>query len=148
MSLETPDYWKNKGDGFFKLKNYSEAIACYMRVIELDPENSEAWHCMGVSYENLEKYDEATKSFRQERRIHGDQIKQKHNPDMEKRIKKPIILSPFRIISIGLLLVFLSSCFIMVLTYELLGNIDWVDTLVVGILSAIIFLGRVYWKQK
>ena len=36
----------------------------------------------------------------------------------------------------------------MVLTYELLGNIDWVDTLVVGMLSAIIFLGRVYWKQK
>ena len=90
MSTETPGYWKNKGDGFFKLKNYSEAIACYMRVIESDPENSEAWHCMGVSYENLEKYDEATKSFRQEWRIHGDRIKQKHNPDMEKRIKKPI----------------------------------------------------------
>jgi tetratricopeptide (TPR) repeat protein len=148
MSTETPEYWKNKGDGFFKLNNYSEAIACYMRVIELDPENSEAWHCMGVSYENLGKYDEATKSYRRERRIHGDQIKQKHNPDTEKRINKHTGFSPFRIISIGLLLVFLSSFFIMALTYELLGNIDWVDTLVVGMLSAIIFLGRVYWKQK
>ncbi|HVP95205.1 MAG TPA: tetratricopeptide repeat protein [Methanoregulaceae archaeon] len=148
MPAGNPEHWKKAGDGYFELKKFTGAVECYLKLIELNAENAEAWHCLGASFENLEKYAEAAKCFREERRIRGEQIKQKNNPGSGEKIPVPKTYSPVRIISIGLLLTFLSSVFIMILTYGLLGAIDWVATLLVGVLSAVIFLARIFWKQR
>jgi len=148
MSSEITGHWKKAGDGYFTLHNYSDAIACYMKIIESDGNNPVAWHCMGVSYENLGKHTEAGKCFREERRILGDQLKQKNNPDKgRKKIMHPAF-SPLRMITIGLLVTFLSSFFIMALTYEVLGSIDWVLTLLTALFSVVIFVVRINWKRK
>jgi len=148
MHIGTPGYWKMMGDKSFKMHDYAGAVSCYAKAIELNAENPDAWHCMGVSYENLEKHDESARCFREERRIRGEIIRQKNNPGSGKRMKMHPAFSPVRILSIGLMVAFLSGCVIMILTYELLGNIDWVDTILVGLISALIFLGRIVWKQR
>jgi len=148
MTAETPGYWKRAGDGCFKLNDYQGAIRYYMKAIELDAEYPDAWHCMGASYEHLEKHAEAARCFREERRIQGELIKQKNNPGSGRKIRMHKAFSPVRIISIGILVTFVSSVVIMALSYQLLGTIDWTATLALGVLSAAIFLARIYWKQK
>jgi hypothetical protein len=148
MHTRTSEYWKMMGDKSFKMLDYSGAVSCYAKAIELNAENPDAWHCMGVSYDNLEKHDESTRCFHEEHRIRGEIIKQKNNPGSGKKVKMHPAFSPIRIVSIGLILTFLSGFLVMVLIYELLGTIDWVDTVLVGLITALIFLGRVVWKQR
>lgn len=147
MEPRTPEYWKMMGDKSFKMIDYPGAISCYTKAIELNAENPDTWHCMGVSYENLKKYDEAARCFHEEHRIQGEMIKQKNNPGTGKKKMHPVF-SPVRIVAIGLILTFLSGFLIMVLVYELLGIIDWVDAILVGLVMALIFLGRIVWKQR
>ena len=148
MNIRTSEYWKMMGDKSFKMLDYAGAISSYTKAIELDAENSGAWHCMGVSYENLKKYDEASRCFREENRIRGEMIKQKNNPGSGKEMKMHPVFSPVRILSIGVMLTFISGFLIMILIYELLGVVDWVDAILVGVVSALIFLGRIVWKQR
>ena len=148
MDTGTPEHWKMMGDKSFKMLDYSGAISSYTKAIELNAEYSAAWHCMGVSYENLKKHDEASRCFREEHRIQGELIRQKNNPGMGKRMKIHPAFSPVRILSIGVMLTFISGFLIMVLTYELLGFVDWVDAILMGVVSALIFLGRIVWKRR
>eukprot|EP01034_Spumella_vulgaris_P031035 gene31035-38358_t len=40
IAVETSETWKNKGNDFYKIKSYREAIAAYTQAIELDPQNA------------------------------------------------------------------------------------------------------------
>lgn len=53
--------WKNKGNEQFQQGNYLEALSCYEKGIEFDPENSVLWNNIGVSLYKLGKKEEAKK---------------------------------------------------------------------------------------
>ena len=55
--------WNNKGDALYALDRYDEAVECYIKTIELDPEatETEAWNdldsLIGHTLKNLGMYD-------------------------------------------------------------------------------------------
>ena len=46
-----------------KLRRYDEAIKSYDRVIEINPNNVDAWNSKGLAFSNQGRYDEAIKSY-------------------------------------------------------------------------------------
>lgn len=79
-NLDDPVYWKNAGNDFFNKNQYKEAIECYYKAIELNPEYIDAWNNLGYSFSKIGKTEEAEKC--------RDRIKQiKSNLSTE---KKPI----------------------------------------------------------
>ena len=42
---------------------YKEAIECFSRALEIDPENAEAWYNKGNTLYNMEKYKEAIECY-------------------------------------------------------------------------------------
>ena len=51
--------WLKKGNALFDQTKYDEAIACYDRVIEINPKNKWGWINKGDALTQLAKYDEA-----------------------------------------------------------------------------------------
>ena len=47
--------WIKQGDEFFSAKDYSKAIECYEKAIQLDPNNSDAYKKLGKSYREKSK---------------------------------------------------------------------------------------------
>ena len=54
-----PTYWLDQGGLFATYGNYAAAIEAYQKVIDLDPENAEAYFDMGVAYGELDDFDSA-----------------------------------------------------------------------------------------
>jgi tetratricopeptide (TPR) repeat protein len=50
---------KLKGVALLNLGNYEEAIKCYDKAIEIEPNNAEAWNNKGIVLGRLSKYEEA-----------------------------------------------------------------------------------------
>jgi tetratricopeptide (TPR) repeat protein len=55
--------WGNKGFSLTTLGKYQEAIACYDRVLEIDPRYALAWYNKGGALKNLGKYQEAINCY-------------------------------------------------------------------------------------
>jgi len=55
--------WRNKGGALYFLGKYDEAIECYDKAIEIDPNNSVVWNNKGLALNSLGKYDEAITSY-------------------------------------------------------------------------------------
>lgn len=55
--------WTNKGNALDDQKKYEEAIKCFDKLIELDPNNARVWYYKGVLLYKLGKYEEAIKCF-------------------------------------------------------------------------------------
>jgi tetratricopeptide (TPR) repeat protein len=49
----------NEGNVLYAQTKYDEAIACYDRILEVDPNYYFAWGNKGLALDNLAKYDEA-----------------------------------------------------------------------------------------
>ena len=49
----------NKGNTLNNLARYDEAIKCYDKVIEIEPNNADAWNNKGNALRDLSRYDEA-----------------------------------------------------------------------------------------
>lgn len=58
-----PSFWNNKGLEFYKEKNYTEALSCYERALEIRPEYAPAWYNRGIILEKLGNIEEAEKSY-------------------------------------------------------------------------------------
>ena len=50
--------WNNKGKAFYELGKYNEAIKCYNKAIEIDPNNTDALRMKGMALNYLGKYNE------------------------------------------------------------------------------------------
>jgi tetratricopeptide (TPR) repeat protein len=55
--------WRNKGGALYFLGKYDEAIKCYDKSIEIDPDNPVVWNNKGLALNSLGKYDEAIKCY-------------------------------------------------------------------------------------
>jgi len=53
IGKQTVDFWHKKGVSFSALKRYREAVACYDRVLEIDPRYTFAWIGKGVALDGL-----------------------------------------------------------------------------------------------
>jgi tetratricopeptide (TPR) repeat protein len=55
--------WIRKGYSLERKEKYEEAIECYDRAIELDPESSDAWGAKGVALDHADQIEEALKCY-------------------------------------------------------------------------------------
>jgi tetratricopeptide (TPR) repeat protein/predicted amidophosphoribosyltransferase len=53
--------WNNKGTSLEKVGRYEEAIKCYEKALEINPQQTETWFNKGNSLGRLGRFDEATK---------------------------------------------------------------------------------------
>ncbi|MDY7013045.1 MAG: tetratricopeptide repeat protein [Cyanobacteriota bacterium] len=56
-------FWFERGEQFFKKKQYAEALECYDRALDSDPDNVQAWLCHGGTLTHLDRYVQAVISF-------------------------------------------------------------------------------------
>jgi tetratricopeptide (TPR) repeat protein len=62
-ALPTIDLLCNQGLEWINEEQYEEALKCFDRAVELEPENEEMWHNRGKSLAHLERYAEAATCF-------------------------------------------------------------------------------------
>jgi tetratricopeptide (TPR) repeat protein len=55
--------WFSKGMDFYNQAMFEDALLAYDKVIEINPQNSEAWNNKGTALGMLGKYDEALLAF-------------------------------------------------------------------------------------
>jgi tetratricopeptide (TPR) repeat protein len=60
---QDPNVWNRKGNALLELERFDEALECYRRAIEMEPENDVYWTNMGVALLELERFDEALEAF-------------------------------------------------------------------------------------
>jgi tetratricopeptide (TPR) repeat protein len=53
--------WKNKGNDFFKKGDYENAIQSYKNALDIDPNFSDAWNNLGLTYIKIGRIDDAKK---------------------------------------------------------------------------------------
>jgi len=49
---------------FYNLGQYAEAERFYLRALELQPDNWQAWHNLGLTYQKMEDWEQAIRSFK------------------------------------------------------------------------------------
>jgi tetratricopeptide (TPR) repeat protein len=59
VNVSDPAEWHNKGDALVNLGKYDEALVCYEKAIDLDPNLAYIWSGKGWALSNLGKYDDA-----------------------------------------------------------------------------------------
>ncbi len=67
-TLEGPykaEDWEKRGDKFFALRNYEEALLSYHRSLEVNWENAPVWLALGDTYFALARYKEALMAYEQ-----------------------------------------------------------------------------------
>jgi len=57
------EYWYKKGTALFNLERYSEALQCYDKAIQLEPDKGLYWANKGVALGNLSRYSEALQCY-------------------------------------------------------------------------------------
>jgi len=61
---ENVNIYINRGDLYYKIKDFEKAIADYKFAIELNPSNFDLYLALGSSYRNLKNYDDAIKNLK------------------------------------------------------------------------------------
>jgi tetratricopeptide (TPR) repeat protein len=62
-TILTAEDWFQKGWNADGLKEYDSALSCYQKVVDLEPDNAEAYENMGRAYYLKRSYDKAIKLF-------------------------------------------------------------------------------------
>ena len=60
---KSADVWNSRGITFKSQGRYNEAIQCYDRALEIDPEKAIAWTSKGLALDDLGRYDEAIQCY-------------------------------------------------------------------------------------
>jgi len=55
--------WRNKGEVHYIKSDYDEAIKCFEKALEIEPESPETWNNIGLCYMKKSELDEALKSL-------------------------------------------------------------------------------------
>jgi len=70
--LSDSDFWKDRGNNYYRTGNYHDALICYKRAIEINPESEHAWHNLGMAYNRLNNVKESQACFDKEKEISGE----------------------------------------------------------------------------
>ena len=62
VSVKAAD-WVTKGNGFLGSKKYEDALECFDRAIEIDPDYEGAWNNKGTTLSRMGKYEDAIKCY-------------------------------------------------------------------------------------
>lgn len=60
---ESATLWNRKGNALFELGSFQDALECYEKALELEPENDIFWSNRGVTLLELNRFEEALESF-------------------------------------------------------------------------------------
>ena len=63
MLVEKISLWYDKGSELFNSARYREAVECYDKIIQLNPNSKLAWGYKGLLLSKLKRYDEAFKCY-------------------------------------------------------------------------------------
>ena len=63
VSAEPAEDWNGIGIGFAISGEYEQAIECFNKAIELDPNNADAYFSRGTTHARLSQYEKAIKDF-------------------------------------------------------------------------------------
>ena len=63
LKSDNPTILLDKGKALVSLGEFDEAVTCYDRATEIDPNNVDAWNSKGSAFSDLGRYDEAIKSY-------------------------------------------------------------------------------------
>ncbi|MBA7597449.1 Cell division coordinator CpoB [subsurface metagenome] len=69
---KTAEEWINKGLDLFELKRYREAIECYDKALEINPDYDAAWYDKGLVLFRLKRYREAIECYDKALEINPD----------------------------------------------------------------------------
>jgi Flp pilus assembly protein TadD len=64
--------WFERAYSFYENKNFDEAIRCYQKAIELEPDLDAAHNNLGIVFRHLKRYDEAETAFRKAIELNPD----------------------------------------------------------------------------
>ncbi len=81
-NLSNENFWKKSGDEYFKHEKYEEAIKCYQKAVDIDPNYAAAWNNLGFAFFKLGRIEDAKKC--------KDKIKaiQERSSDFDKRAEQ------------------------------------------------------------
>ena len=63
IQKDTAYYWFQKGDRLFSRKLYKKANRAYKKVVEIDPQNANAWNNLGISLYAMGSIEEAVQAY-------------------------------------------------------------------------------------
>jgi len=72
-------YWFDKGNDFWRIDPYEEAIENYDKAIEIDRRFSEVWVAKGIALVGLERYNESIDCFDEAIKINPEYAEAWHN---------------------------------------------------------------------
>ena len=58
MTFMTPEECMEEGSTAIALGELEQAVECFRKATELNPQYFEAWHSLGMAYMKLQKYPE------------------------------------------------------------------------------------------
>ena len=73
------DQWLSKGNTAYEAKNYDEAITCYKKATELDPDFASAYYNLGIIYAAKGLLDEAVSAYKKVLTIKPDYYAARNN---------------------------------------------------------------------
>ncbi len=73
-SVQESDFWKDQGNDYYKTGNYIDAIVCYKRALEANPESYKAWYNMGMTYNRMNNKKDGRSCFEKARELSGETV--------------------------------------------------------------------------
>lgn len=104
---DDPEEWRNLGNDFFKKGQYDEAVKCYFKAIELNPQYLDAWNNLGFTYFKMGRIEEANKCKEQINKIKSSlsNIKEPQTKIKKKPVTNYIFGAVFAIVVVVLLII-------------------------------------------
>ena len=72
MDSKTAEEWFNEGYDLYNQGRYEEAIECYNKALEIDPDYGDAWNNKGIVLDDLGRYEEAIECYNKALEIDPD----------------------------------------------------------------------------
>ena len=108
-NIETDsDFWKNKGNEFYKKGNFEEAITCYKKAIKINPKSGSAYHNLGLVYRRLGDSEKSKFCFAKAEKLRSPSKPTLKSPKNNGPVKKIAIAAVIGIILVVIAIIALS----------------------------------------